>query len=415
MKSNLMSKFFQFINHHRVAVIGCVLVLFGLIFSRFLLSVGMIAISTRAILHPKIKTYLGLLWRRKDLLCLVSIFLLYLLSGLWSEDQAYFIDRMRMKVPFLTMPLAFVAMEQLDRGLLQRLFYFFFWMVALTALGSTMLFLLDFQNITESYGAGRVMPTPVHHIRFSLMVVFCICLGIDFYEKRFTVFRAWERRLTLVVTLFLVVFVHVLAVRSGLLALYGVVLFLVIRLILQKKKYLLGLALAGLFVAASWLSYQYIPTLKKKIGYTLWSVDLFQKKEDLRELSDSRRLGSILAAFAIAKENPLLGVGIGDIKNETNAYLRENYPDLIDLGLMPHNQFLFVLAACGGLGLIWFTVAIFWPLFYRGGWRDPLLSTFFIIVLSSFIVEHTLETQVGTAFYVFLWIMLLQRRELSNE
>ena len=106
----------------------------------------------------------------------------------------------------------------------------------------------------------------------------------------------------------------------------------------------------------------------------------------MRELSDSRRLGSILAGIELTKEYPLLGVGMGDVRDKTDEWLTENYPDLKELGLMPHNQFLWITTAFGWLGFSWFMMAILFPIFMKNGWQDPLFITFNIIIFSSFLV-----------------------------
>ena len=80
-------------------------------------------------------------------------------------------------------------------------------------------------------------------------------------------------------------------------------------------------------------------TLKNKIDYTFYSIHMFQRNQNLEELSDSYRLGSIAAGLALARENLWTGVGIGDLKDECNEYFAAHYPALVGQELMPHNQF----------------------------------------------------------------------------
>ena len=417
-----MHQFFRLLNHHYTAVLGCVLVLVGMIYGKFILSVGSILLICRAVLNPEVKTHFFKLWSRKDFLAVSSVFLLCGLSFFWSENIDYWAARMKTKLPFIGMPVAFLAIKNFDRQLFGRLMGLFFGLVCFTALRSIFIGLIDFQNIIENYAKGQVLPLPVHHIRFSLMVVFSICLGTEAVLQRDSDgrFEAWQKYRTpvAVLTVFLVFYLHLLAVRSGLLAFYGVTVFYLIRFLLTERRKIIGLGLVVFFLAGSLAAYKFVPTLKNKVDYTWYSVNIFNKKQQMRELSDSRRLGSILAGIELTKEYPFLGVGMGDVRDKTNEWLVENYPDLKNLGLMPHNQFLWVTTAFGWLGFGWFMAAVLIPVFVKNRWKDSLFFSFHIIIFSSFLVEHTLETQVGTAVYIFPLVMMMavtgEQRSVDN-
>ena len=414
-----MNQFFRILNHQNTAVLGCVLALVGMIYGKFILSVGSLLLICRAVLNPEVKSHFAKLWNHKDFLAISSIFLLCGLSFFWSENTVYWAARMKTKLPFIGMPLAFLAIKKFDQKLFGQLMLLFFGLVSFTALRSVFVMLLDFENIIEIYGKGQIVPLPVHHIRFSLMVVFAICLGFESLRSAASMterFESWTpyRKWILGLTIFLIFYLHLIAVRSGLLAFYGVAVFYLIRFFLKEKRKIIGIGVIAFFLIGSWSAYNFIPTLKSKIDYTWYSVNIFNKKKEMRELSDSRRLGSILAGIELTKEYPLLGVGMGDVRDKTDEWLVENYPDLKELGLMPHNQFLWVTTAFGWLGFTWFMIAIFYPIFMKNGWQDPLFITFNIIIFSSFLVEHTVETQVGTAIYIFPLVMMMRAR-ITND
>jgi O-antigen ligase len=412
----MMENIFKFIQHRYWTIAACVLALGGLVYSSLTpipLSIGTIILVVQGIVHPALRTNLGRIFREPDFRAVCSIFLLYFITGLWSADQSFFWHTMRMKLPFLLLPLAFLSVRIFDRTLFRQLMYLLFWLVALGAIGAFVVFLSSPDEVIQRYGQGQVMLTPANHIRFSLMVVLVVCLGLEFFSESYHFRWRAERWWVLGATVFMIVFLHVLAVRSGLLALYCAGLYFGARYIVRRRRYVLGIGMVAGLAIVAWLSFQYVPTLKKKLGYTLWSIDLFERKETLRDLSDSRRLGSIVAGVAVSREHPWLGVGVGDIKTEVDSYLREHYPDLVNLGLMPHNQYLFVLVAAGWLGLLWFVGATLWPLLHKRGWHDTTLVAMHIIFFTSFLVEHTLETQVGTAFYLFPLLMAMRARRDS--
>jgi len=82
--------------------------------------------------------------------------------------------------------------------------------------------------------------------------------------------------------------------------------------------------------------------------------------------------------------------------------------------LMPHNQFLFVLAGVGILGLSLFLLALLIPLFYRSAYRHPFFLGFYLIFLCAFMVEHTIENAVGVGSFL-LFLLLIQHSELRGN
>lgn len=403
---------FYYINHEYVAWFALLTVLVGLVCSKFLLSIGSLLLTVRAVFNPGFFwDFWKALWREKDFLAVFSIFILFLITGLWSENQDYFWARTRMKLPLAGMPIAFLAIRTFGPGIRDYFLYFFFWLTTILALGSLLYALGDWDTLVENYGRGQVLATPVHHIRFSLLLVLVMCIGVYFLKKGYQIRWKWERTAMTIALVFLIIFLHIFAVRSGLLALYMVLFFFFVKWLVKSKKLLFGLGLVILTGLAAYLSYKTIPTLQNKVDYTLYSIEKIRKGEDMADLSDSRRWITLQAGWEVWKENFLFGVGIGDIKDTQTAWFTKHYPELADSGLLPHNQFLFVATATGIFGLIWFTVAFVFPFVYRQNYKDDLLVAFGIIVFSSFLAEHTIETQVGTAFFIFPLLILLRGRK----
>jgi O-antigen ligase len=399
------------IDHQLLGVFSVVVLLAGLLFSRALISIGMMGLLVNALVHHELGKNIQRFWKNKALVAVSSIFLLYLLSAPVSENTVWLVDRLRMKLPLLLLPFAIVAIPRMDRKVYFPILYGFFYLILVLCLLSLSQFFLNFEAVTKQYETGKIMWTPVQHIRFSLMVAYCVAIGWHLYLEKYRMKFRWESGLLLGATAFMVIFLHLLAVRSGLLALYGVIFYFFVRYMVQKKKYRLGALLFVGLMAMSYLAFQYIPTLKIKINYTLYSVNLFLRNDNIRELSDSRRLASIQGGLELGKTHMWTGVGVGDIRDDTNEYLRQNYPDLVNLELMPHNQYIWVFAATGLLGMLWFMAATTWPLFYHGAQKNSLIVAFHIIIFSSFLVEHTIETQLGTAFYIVFLLLGIRHQE----
>jgi O-antigen ligase len=333
---------------------------------------------------------------------------MYLLSGFWSEDLAQFWIRIRVKLPFLALPIALLAIPEFGKKEWHRYLYFFFlWMlvVSLYTLASN---LPNLSTFAEAYGRGQVFPTPINHIRFSLLLVLAVLAGTYLLQEKFVMRFRWEKGILLFGILFIIVFLHILAVRSGLMCLYLLAFFLWVRYVAKRKNFFRGLLLLAGVVLLVFLAFRSIPTLKNKLAYTLWSLEQLDKEEWVRDASDPKRIASMKAGWSLGLEHPFAGVGVGDVQREVDQYFVRHYPALAGSGALPHNQYLFVFAGLGVGGLLLFIWILTYPLWFRQNHSDFFNASFHLILLSSFLVEMTLETQYGTAIYL-LFLLPCQR------
>jgi O-antigen ligase len=87
---------------------------------------------------------------------------------------------------------------------------------------------------------------------------------------------------------------------------------------------------------------------------------------------------------------------------EVNQFYAKNYPNENMQGVQPHNQYLLTATGIGIPGavfLLFFNLyAAFLSLYRKQHWH---LVAFNIIFLFSFLVEDTLEMQIGVITYFF--------------
>jgi O-antigen ligase len=393
--------------HHQWLGVAClVAMMVGMMTSaEALISIAFIALVCNAVLNRQLLQLWKQFIRHPALLGITGIFLVYALSGLYSENTAYFFRRLRTSLPLVLLPFAILSIPRLGRRPYYGLLYLFFLLTLVTCAAVVYNYLTDYAAITALYKKGQVMPTPMRHIRFSLAVALAVAGGFYLYARRFWWRSPAERYLLIGGSLFMIAFLHLLAVRSGLLALYLLAGLALVRLIIIRRQFWLG---AGVLVAAAGLAYaayQYVPTLQNKVNYTRYTIHLLIHGGEVRELSDSQRLGSINAGLSMARAHPWIGVGLGDIREAAEAYYEKSAPGLAGRQLLPHNQYVFVLGATGILGLVYFLMATLYPLLYRRGYQDAFWTAFHLVMLSSFMVEHTLETQFGLTLYLLFALM----------
>jgi O-antigen ligase len=136
------------------------------------------------------------------------------------------------------------------------------------------------------------------------------------------------------------------------------------------------------------------------------------QKTDIGHNSDSRRMQSLKVGWALIKEKPLIGYGLGSIEQTTANYYETELPEVKEQNRkVPHNQFMFTSLEMGLFGLFFLLAAIAIPIVQSSLFRNPLYISFAIIFLLSCLVENTFESQLGTSIYLVFGSILLKRSE----
>ena len=217
------------------------------------------------------------------------------------------------------------------------------------------------------------------------------------------------------ITIFLFFFLHLLSVRSGLLAFYSLALILAFVYAWQTKKYkIIALALT-LAILIPGVSYVAVPTFKNKVANTMEDIRNSKYEYYANFHSMTARMFSYRVGIHLIQENPVFGVGIGNLEREVQKDYITNYSEIKPTSrLMPHNQFIDFLVAFGCFGTLIFCVGFYGVLFIKRYRQNIVLLVQFLTISISFLFESTLETQLGANFtLVFLFIPLYFT--VSNE
>ncbi len=397
----------------------CLLWIASLVFSPFLLTMAMIGIFIMGIvglvkkIRAKETSYIQ--WIKQfatdPLALFVIFFLITLLNWFYSFDQVYWLERLRLRMLFLFLPFSFYALPKFSKKDIQIILYFLMFLMVVTNIWIGIQYFIHFDAYQNLISKGKSIPTPRNHIRFNLLLAISIISGIYLWIKSEVLKYNWERNLVKITTIFLFIFIHILAVRSGLVALYFALFILLISYIVQRRNYLYGIiGLIGLFLIPV-IAIKTIPSIKSKLDYTMWDNHSSQEG-NIKEHSDGERITSQRIGLEIFKDNPIFGVGSGDLRNEVKMKYLSKFGDEIE-PKMPHNQFISILAKNGILGFIAFMFAMLFPLFYKKNYRNIFILGFFIIMLTSFLVENTIENAIGAGIYMFFVIMILRQEKAA--
>ena len=345
---------------------------------------------------------------------LITLHFAIVFFSLWQTTQyyGYFLERLRIKLPFLILPVAFLGLPRFNKSELNFILYFLLIFMTLNSIGIGIYYLMHFEEVQRGLSLGHPFPTPRNHIRYSLLTAISILGGLHLTAQKYYWKYPQERRLIIALTVFVFLFIHLLSVKSGILSLYFALVCALLRYIYCTQKYLIGIGILLGLMMIPYIIYQSVPSFHNKIDYMMMDLKQYQKGQG-GNYADAGRLTSIKVGYELWQSAPLMGVGAGNFRRAVNEVYASKYPDYIQ-PIMPHNQFLFVLAGTGLFGLFLFMIAFWVPLFFRKAYRHFFFFAFYMLFFCALVLEHSIENAEGVGIFVFFLLLLLNHLHLRH-
>ncbi len=431
------------LNRLEFFIFWCIVLIQSLVWSRFLLSLSIGAIVVVAFFNiPKGKNdkmtifqwvfeylqfwhwqcpplfkesfgqYLFNLTKNRSLLALTIPFFLVVSSGFWSENLPYWLNRLQLRLPFFILPFAFCLLPPLSKRQFQSLLFFFLIIISVNIACVLTNYALHFDDITKKLGQGIAMPFLKEHIIFSIMAAFACLVGMALWHSSFFIKYKWEKNVIAALTLFIFIGLHIMAVRTGLIALYLCLILRGVLFIFQSRRYIVGFA--GLLILAliPYLSYQFLPSFQQRVHYAIWDFEQYQMGDPSAK-SDSERLVSLKIGSQIFSENKILGVGFGDIEQEMKHLYEQNYPQLDPK--LPHNQWLLTAMGLGIVGLVASLISFVIPLLEKQRFKNLTFLSLHILIFVYCMTDIPFEGTFSLSFYVFFVCLFLNQDKMSDS
>lgn len=200
-----------------------------------------------------------------------------------------------------------------------------------------------------------------------------------------------------------IVFIALLSARTQIIILILLSLLWIGYYAYKYKKVKIGVLLMILCIGMITSSIAVSPILREKFkGLLGVSVD-----QDNEKFSASLRFQKWNSAYNIFKENPIFGIGTGDMQERLQTeYKKNNYDLAYSLQYTAHNQYLDTAGRLGIIGLISLLACLLYPMYKSFISGDILYLSFLLIISISFIPEMVLTLNKGIAFYAFFNSML---------
>ena len=395
-------------------LLSIIAMLAGLLFSRAMLSSALIVFVVVSLFHRHLLAQLKVFFSSPLLWSMSLLFLLPLISGLWSEDLHQWIQILRIKLPLFLLPFCFAYTgSNFSFKEWEKIAFVFLVLIFVGICQSLSQYFQNASVIQADYLKAHTIETPMgnDHVRFSLIVAIAI-LTSGFLFIRRKEHKQWISVLFVVTSVIFIAYLHILAVRTGLACFYLGSFFLIIWLVWRRKnnsRYFLLLILVMVLPA---IAYFTLPTFRNRVSYLRYDLSFVQKDVYLPGSNDGNRIASIKAGWELLLQKPLTGVGFGDIRNELDSSYYNNYPQMNEADrILPSSEWVIYGAGNGWPGFIVFSFVMLVP-FYVKELRGEVtwLILRFAIPLS-YLFDIGLEVQYGVfihAFFLLWWYKWLR-------
>ena len=259
-------------------------------------------------------------------------------------------------------------------------------------------------------GHGKEYPSPfMMHIDYSVFLAFTAILLLNrFLSKQY---NSKEKMLILFLFLFTTAALFINTGRTGQVGfLAGLITMIFLRYKLNIRSIGLSILSIGIIFGAA---YTVSDKFQERINFI--QKDLERMKKGEFYTSGGLRVAMYIVANDIVKENPLIGVGVGDYNIAAQEALEKDdhhfIPEVVEfIGSNHfHNQYLNILIQAGFIGLILFLMLCFQ--FAKLSIADEELKNlsilFLVIFMTSFLMEPLLFKQfTNTLFILFTGLFL---------
>lgn len=382
-------------------LLACLAGIAGLLASRALIATAPIVGVVAALANPQLRRAIPGYFRNGAAMRAAAVVVFLLVSGCYTSDLLVWRHELFRDLTWLAVPLAFVLAVPLTRGQRLAVGSGFVLGVAAVGLATLVQYWQNSASANDDILYGRNMPVATHifHITFGVMLALAAFWGLIL--RRHALARPLLRAALLGAAAVVVLALHVLAYRTGLLVFYVALLAVAVRL-LARRNLGLGLGLLVLLAAGPWAAYRGLESVRQRVDSTLWDVYQLTDGNDINETSLARRLVAIETARQVIAQHWLVGVAPADAR----AAMMYQY-DWQGFGLRPenrievHNQFLQALVGGGVLGLALLLAVMCWPITRPWARRQPAIGLFMLMQGTSMLVDAPLDLQLGLNLFVF--------------
>jgi O-antigen ligase len=248
----------------------------------------------------------------------------------------------------------------------------------------------------------------VYHIEFSLILAIVSLLQISFLRVLDKPSLRWLMAVSMLLN---IVCLHVLSARTGILAFWLGLPFLLKgvpmpNMLSGRKKWILMMLPVLLIIV--------VPSLRNRVKNTFDDLMAVKQSQNLSDKSFGRRWEAWKVAAAAINEHPWSGAGFSGVENAMfkGFEKKQSYLHVTDR-IKPHNQFLELALQTGVVTLLLFCIWLI--MLFRHYWRlhnYAAIAVLMALMISMFF-ESYMERQSGVAVFVvaLFFVLFTEKKE----
>ena len=394
---------------NRIVFFLCLIMIPAILYSKALITIIYILLALTAIssliIHRRIESS-----RMIILLPFTLVFLATVMSGCNSSDHDQWIHHVVIKLPFFIVPIAFIAPIQVS---FRQVIDFHIWLILIFAIAVVPVSIhaiLHHTDMQQLIAVGQAIPTPIEHVKYSMFNAYAAISGIALLRYYSNRLAPPARILIWVCTSLLILALHFLSVRTGLLIFYVSVIYLLAYEIAKYRRLWTALRVVIGIGMLSVVSYLLMPSLQTKMAYMFYDWQMLLSGEG-NHYSDSERIFSYQMALDLIKDQPIFGTGMGDLRQSSVDYYRSH--DRGDYFNYPHSQWLYILSGMGMVGFSIFMLGLYIPLVYASA--SLFLQLLYLNYTLSFFVENSFERSISVAFFIIISNIILSASSINKK
>lgn len=376
-------------------------------------TVGMCVAGAGAFLYNTYQEKKQLYKERKYLSYMFAFVFILVFSNIDSDNKITGMQYLLRRIPLLIFPftVGVITLTRKQRDLILIIGGMVVSIACLCSLGYAYYRFQEENNSAWLYNDALTNFIRQQSIYTSVLVNISI-YSFVYYLLNYQLSR-WKRILLMIGTGFLFVISYLLASRNMMLILYASIFLFSLFIIIRKRKYLAGiglLAAIGVVIAVIFVFFPKTINRFKELAFTQYNYESQAKEShyagnltpDLWNGANFR-LAAWPCGWEVFKKNPILGVGLGDKKDELEkVYASRKFQFAISTGKNVHNNYLDILMSTGIVGLLVFLLG--WailPMLRIIKNRDELGFLILLTFLLAMITENYFDRSLGVMLFAF--------------
>ena len=277
----------------------------------------------------------------KIVLSILIFYMLHILGLAWSEDIQWGLHILKKETKFLLIPIFMLFTRR------EHIIFYIYAFLAAMSFSVLLSYGVWFEILPEFKHAYVKNPVPfMSHISYNPF------LTISIYLLGLIVLFSKSLNLKLKAIAIFVIFAMIVNMfitegRAGQLMFFAMIILLFFQYF-NKQKFkavLFSVILIPIFFYSSYTSSK---VFQDRVNKAIFETNNYKNKKDS---SVGLRMTFWLNSYEIIKENIVIGVGIGDFRNEYHKINQKNTPH-ITVPDHPHNMYILVLVQLGLMGII---------------------------------------------------------------